>query len=121
MTYYVERHGRRIAVETVSPEPGTKPKPSAKAKPEAFAKVPLDWAAKATKATRTPQAMVWVILLHAAWQAKGLPFTLSNTLLAKYGISRELKRRTLQSLESAGLVSLYRKPGQSLTITLNPQ
>jgi hypothetical protein len=102
---YVIRGGRRIEVETIETGIGAKPW---RRQTNSFAKVPLEWAARAAKATRTPQALVWVILLHMAWQAKGLPFPLPNTALARYGVSREMKRRALTALEFAGLVGSCR-------------
>ena len=40
----------------------------AKAKRDAFVQVPLWWAEQAAQATRTPQAMVWLWLLHLSWK-----------------------------------------------------
>jgi hypothetical protein len=114
MTDYVIRHGRKIAVETV--ETNVKPTPRRQAEP--FAKVPLEWAVKAAKATRTPQALVWVLLLRLAWQAKDKPFPFSNAALARCGVNREAKRRTLAALEAAGLVKVERQHGRSPIVTL---
>jgi hypothetical protein len=109
---YVVRGGRRIEVETLT---SAKPR---RRQANSFAKVPLAWAAKAAKATRTPQALVWVILLRMAWQAKGLPFPLPNAALARYGVSREVKRRALTALEFAGLIRVERRHSRSPIVTL---
>jgi hypothetical protein len=83
-----------------------------------FAKIPLDWAAAATQATKTPRAMVWVLLQHMAWQNSSATFPVSNVVLVKYGVSREVKRRTLTALEAAGLIAVERRHGRSPLVTL---
>jgi DNA-binding GntR family transcriptional regulator len=52
--------------------------------------------------------MVWVLLQHMAWQNDRATFPLSNAVLAQYGVSREVKRRALQALESSGLIVVER-------------
>src|SRR5262245_41134232 len=106
MKNYVIRQGKRIAVKTL--KTGAPPK---RHRTNSFAKVPLCWAAAAAKATKTPRAMVWVLLQHMAWQTKGTIFPLSNAVLAKYGSSREVKRRALAALESSGLILVERRHG----------
>jgi hypothetical protein len=114
-TDYVVRDGRRIEVETIETGIGAKTR---RRQTNSFAKVPLEWAARAANATRTPQALVWVILLHMAWQAKGLPFPISNATLARYGVSREVKRRALTALEFAGLIRVERRHSRSPIVRL---
>ena len=83
-----------------------------------FVKVPLWWAAAATKATRTTRFLVCIELLHASWKAKNLTFPVSNKRLGKAGISREVKRRVLRDLEAAGLITIERRRGCSPRVTL---
>jgi DNA-binding FadR family transcriptional regulator len=46
---------------------------------------------------------------------------LSNQVLAKYGISREIKRKAIANLASAGLIAIAdRGRGRSPQITLMP-
>jgi len=45
-------------------------------------------------------------------------FGLSNTALARYGVSRETKRRALAKLEAAGLIKVERRPGRATIVTL---
>src|SRR5262245_64854245 len=99
MKNYVIRQGKYIAVETLKSD--AHPKWN---RTNSFAKVPLGWAAAAAKATKTPRAMVWVVLQHVAWQTNSATFPLSNSVLAKYGVSSEVKRRALGALEFSGLV-----------------
>jgi hypothetical protein len=113
MNNYVLRQGRRIAVETL--KTNTLPK---RHRTDLFAKVPLAWAAAAAKATKTPKAMVWVLLQHMAWQTKCVTFPLSNAVMAKYGVSREVKRRALAALESSGLILVERRHGRAPVVTL---
>jgi hypothetical protein len=113
MTNYMTRQGQRIVVETI--KYGAKPN---QGRAKSFAQVPLGWAAAAAKATKTPKAMVWVLLQHLAWQNDRAPFPLSNALLAKHGVSREVKRRALAALESSGLIVVERRHGRAPVVTL---
>jgi hypothetical protein len=113
MTNYVIRQGERIAVETIKSDSKTN-----RHRTVSFAKVPLAWAAAAAKATKSPRAMVWVLLQHMAWQNRWTAFPLSNALLAKYGVSREIKRRALAALESSGLIVVERRHGRAPVVTL---
>jgi len=110
---FVIRQGKRIAVETV--KSNTTPK---RRRANLFAQVPLAWAAVAAKSTKTQRAMVWVLLQHMAWQNKGAAFPISNAALAKYGVSREVKRRDLATLEAAGLIRVERQHGRAPVVTL---
>ena len=112
---HVIRQGRRIAVETV--ETGMAPQ-RRRQQVDPFVKVPLQWAAAAAKATRTPKALVWVLLLYEAWKAKGVPFPLSNEKLARLGVSRETKRRALAEIEASGLCAVERRAGRAPVVTL---
>jgi hypothetical protein len=112
--HYVTRQGRRIAVETV--ETGVIPNRRRQVDP--FVKVPLQWAVAAAKATRTRKALVWLLLLYEAWKAKGVPFPLSNEKLARYGVSRETKRRALAEIEASGLCTVQRQHGRAPVVTL---
>jgi hypothetical protein len=81
-------------------------------------KVPLWWAEQATQATRTPQAMVCLWLLHLSWKEHKTTFKLPNERLSIRGVSREAKRRALHNLEAAGLIQVFRERGKSPTVTL---
>jgi hypothetical protein len=112
---YTTRQGQRFEVETLETGIVLKPRRN---QTNSFAKVPLDWAGKAAKATRTPQAIILVVLLRKAWEAKGSPFPFTNAALVKYGVTREIKRRTLAALESAGLAKVERRHGRAPIVTL---
>ena len=90
----------------------------AKAKRDAFVQVPLWWAEQAAQATRTPQAMVWLWLLHLSWKEHSPTFKLPNERLAVRGVSRSAKTRALHNLEAAGLIQVARARGKSPTVTL---
>ena len=90
----------------------------AKAKKDAFVQVPLWWAEQAAQATRTPQAMVWLWLLHLSWKEHSPTFKLPNERLAVRGVSRSAKTRALRNLEAAGLIQVARERGKSPTVTL---
>jgi hypothetical protein len=116
---YVIRHGRKIDVETINT--GIGPSKTRRREADLFAKVPLRWMGTAAEATRCPQAFVLIWLWHTAWRTRSRSFPLSNLALARYGISREVKRRTLLALEAAGLILVERRKNQAPTVTLiNP-
>ena len=89
-----------------------------KDKRDVFVQVPLWWAGEASQATKTPAALVWVYLRHAAWKARSATFPLPNDYFKKHGVSREIKRRVLRDLEIAGLITVERRPRKSPLITL---
>jgi hypothetical protein len=113
---YVFRRGRKIEVETI--DTGIGPSKARRREAYLFAKVPLQWMGTAAKATRCPQAFVLIWLWHMAWRTRSMSFPLSNVTLARYGISREVKRRTLAALEAAGLILVERRKNQAPTVTL---
>jgi hypothetical protein len=78
----------------------------------------LAWAAKAAIATNCPKAMVWVWLVYRAWQTKNSTVAVPNEALSKYGISRKVKSLALRQLETAGLITIERRPRKTPTVTL---
>jgi DNA-binding HxlR family transcriptional regulator len=62
--------------------------------------------------------MVWVWLLHLAWEAHSKTFRLPNGRLRVRGVSRDVKSRALRDLEEAGLIQVTREAGKSPTVTL---
>jgi hypothetical protein len=109
---YVMRNGKRIEVETLEDA-----NPRRRSREAAFVMVPLGWADAMTKATNTRQAFVCILLLYAAWKAKGEPFAFTNTGY-RTKIDRQMKRRTLDALEGAGLIKVERHNGRAPIITL---
>ncbi|WP_426609322.1 hypothetical protein [Bradyrhizobium sp. McL0616] len=92
--------------------------PSRARKRDTFVQVPLWWAEQAAAATRTPQAMVWIWLLHLSWREHNATFKLPNERLATRGVSHDAKRRALHKLEAAGLIQVTRERGKSPMVTL---
>ena len=109
---YVIRQGKHIEVETITSAPAKRHRT------KSFAKVPLAWAAAAAKATRTPQAIVWVWLHYTAWKTKSASVRVSNAELARYGVNRGMKRRALAALEASGLITVKRRHAMSPVVTL---
>jgi hypothetical protein len=92
--------------------------PVKRKKADPFVKVPLWWAEAAAKATRTPKALVWIELLHAAWKAKSATFSFPSGKLNKGGASRHAKRRALGELEAGGLITIERRRGKNPLVTI---
>ena len=83
-----------------------------------FAKVQLQGAAAACKASKTQRAFVWIWLQYLAWQADDKPFPVTSSALAVYGIDRKTKMRALASYEKAGLISVVRHKTKAPVVTL---
>jgi hypothetical protein len=109
----VFRHGKHIEVDVIYPPS----RPARRMQKDTFIMVPLIQAAAVTKVTKTPKAMVGLMVLYEAWANKGRPFALSNIKLAGYGISRYAKQRALEEMEAAGLITVERKQGCAPTVT----
>lgn len=114
MSHYVIRQGQRIAVKTIDTGIPAKAKPQPKREP--FALIPLDWAARAAKATNSPALVICIHLLHLAWKTENKTVTLSNAHLG--GISVKVKSRILRNLKAAGLVEVEYQNGKSPRVTL---
>jgi hypothetical protein len=108
--------GGRIRVQTI--EPTARQKKSAARRQDEFAMVPLRWAVEVAKAAGTPGAMVWILLLYLAWKNQSTTFPVSNMFMARYGVGRETKRRTLKRLETAGLIKIECNYKRSPIVTL---
>ena len=85
---------------------------------DAFVQVSLRWFEAATRATRSPQAFVAVWLLHLAWKAKSPTFRVPNGQLGRRGVDRYAKYKALEKLEKAGLITVDRRNGKTLIVTL---
>jgi CRP-like cAMP-binding protein len=83
-----------------------------------YAKVDLDMAAKASAAMNCPKAMVYLWLLCQTRRTGNPTTSVANTTMAKYGVSREMKRRALEELEAAGLISVVRSNYKNPIVTL---
>jgi DNA-binding FadR family transcriptional regulator len=92
--------------------------PRKRKKTEPFSQVPLDWAARAARATETSASLVYVRIIHLAWKAKGQSFPLASKWLEERGTSRKVKMRALRDLEADGLITTERMPGKAPQITL---
>jgi hypothetical protein len=85
---------------------------------EPFVRVPVWWAAAASKAIRDPGMLVCIELLRASWKAKSQTFPLPNGKLGKLGVSRKVKQRVLRDLEQAGLIIVERPLKKTPIVTL---
>jgi hypothetical protein len=85
---------------------------------DTFVQVPLGWFEATTRATRSPQAFVSVWLLHLAWRAKSPTFPVPNNQLGRCGVDRHAKYKALAKLERAGLITVDRRNGKTLIVTL---
>ena len=69
-----------------------------------FAMVALAAAAKAFKVANCRKATLWLWLQHETRKTGSRNVAVPNGALAKYGVSREIKRRALRQWEAAGLI-----------------
>jgi hypothetical protein len=113
-------HGKWIEVGYIDDQPPIKARAEKRRqrRKEAFAVVQLQWAADMAKATETPGALVWILLIYKAWKTKSTVFPLTSDLLRQYGVHRETNRRVLAKLEASGLIKVERRNRQAPTITL---
>jgi hypothetical protein len=105
--------GRR-KINVVTRPSTTKPK----RRDHLFARVWLQEAAAAAKATRTQQGFVWTWLQYLAWQADNKPFPVTSDGLRVYGVDRKTKMRALTAFEEAGLISVVRCKTKAPVVTL---
>jgi hypothetical protein len=108
-------HGKWVEVDVVNPPNAKKTR---RRRNDTFVQVPLALAAAITKATNTPKAMVGIMVLYEAWVNKGKPFTLSDKKLTGFGVKRNTRRRALDAMEAAGLVTVEWKNGRAPVVTL---
>ena len=116
ITRFVYRHGRRIEVETLNPDPvpvRRRPKPS-------FVQIPLELAARAAKATGGQRMLAWMLILHRCWKEKTKTVPVTNNMLHEYGIDRKVKVRALRQLETAGLITVEWRDRKSTIVTVRP-
>ena len=69
-----------------------------------FAMVSLAAAANAFKVANCRKATLWLWLQHETRKTGNRTVAVPNGALAKYGVSREIKRRALRQWEAAGLI-----------------
>ena len=79
--------------------------------------IPLAWL---IAAARLPGKtfVVGVVIWYRAGLCKAPIIKLPSTVLSLFGINRHTKRRALESLEKASLISVDRSPGKNPTITI---
>ena len=92
--------------------------PVKRKKAESFAMLRLAPAAAAYRAMNCPKAMVWAWLVHQTRKTGKVTVAISNGALAKWGVSRDVKRDALRQLEAAGLVVVDRPSRKTPTVTL---
>jgi hypothetical protein len=77
-----------------------------------YAQFPIPWFAKSKEMPRQT-LRVAILLQHLHWEAHHGPFSLSNVVAKKYGISRHSKWDALVDLEQLGLITVERRKGKS--------
>ncbi len=108
------RQARSKPVAAVKPA-ASKP---ASQRRDPFVNIPIWWATAAAQAYPMPGFLICVELLHRAWKTRSTTFTLPNGWLEKNGVSPRTKHRVLAALEAAGLISIERRVGKSVRVTL---
>jgi hypothetical protein len=86
---------------------------------EKFVKGPVPWSwIEAAGRLRGQALLVGMLLWREAGCVKSRTVRLSQSRAAGLGMHRDTAKRALRSLQEAGLVSLYRRPGRALDVTL---
>jgi hypothetical protein len=112
---------RPVAGLTLPLSQQTSPKPPRHAPGERFLKgpIPLDWLVKAMALPGEALSVALLIWHAAGWRKKRtFAFSASSKTLPPH-LSRKSVQRAIHALEGAGLISVIRKPGHALLVTLN--
>jgi hypothetical protein len=92
--------------------------PTKRKKIEPYAGVKLGAAARAFTAMNCPKAMVWVWLMHQTRKTGKHTVAVPNGVLAKYGVSRDVKSSALRQLEADGLIAVKRPARKNPIVTI---
>jgi hypothetical protein len=92
--------------------------PTKRKRVRSYVRIPLELAGQAAAATGGKRMLVWMLILYRSWQRQNPTVVLPNTMLRKYGISREVKRRALKQLEAAGLIKVQWRSAKNPIVTL---
>jgi hypothetical protein len=106
--------------EAPASKPGAKTKPasSSRRRRGPFVLMELEQFAAYAQALRCPQAIVPFYIHYRMWADNNSAVPLPNETLARLGVSREMKRRTLLRLEKAKLIRIESKARKSPLVTL---
>jgi hypothetical protein len=83
-----------------------------------FVKTPLWWIEATAKAAKSPTTIILIELLRLRWKTQSDTFPFPSVRLRKLGVSRDRKRRVLQDLEKAGLITVEWHIRKAPVITL---
>jgi hypothetical protein len=92
--------------------------PPKRKKTKPFAILDLAKAGRAFAAMNCPKATVYAWLVHEARKTGKRTVPLPNGILARYGVSRETKRRALKQLAAAGVITVEQRPRKTPLVTL---
>jgi hypothetical protein len=115
MTKYVNRNGKRIAVETMEPKVKAK-----RQRDGLHIGFPLTWLERVYPAVRSKAHLLvaqWLYRLSVIH--KGKPFPVSNAeLRRRFGIDRWTKYRALHHLEKVGAIALTRDGKNAIQVQM---
>jgi hypothetical protein len=83
-----------------------------------FIKFPWSWMDRLKATDRGATYRLALLLVYEHWRVGGQAIVLSNTTVAKEGMTRWSKWRALWELERMGLITIERRPRKSPHITL---
>lgn len=105
--HYVTRHGRKITVETLKPEPASR----------GFVKLTWTQVERLHRASRfASTAKVFHLLLFCAFKAYNKPFVLPGNAFSPEGVSRSSQWRAIRELQRLGLISIDKKTKRVLVV-----
>jgi DNA-binding PadR family transcriptional regulator len=79
--------------------------------------IPLSWLGNAAALPGKALATALAIMFEVG-RRRSSEITLTTAIVQRFGVSRKAKYRALKHLESAGLITVYRKPHRNPVVTI---
>lgn len=113
---YVIRNGRRIEVETLP----SRAAPKRRQRSDQLLGCPLRWAKRVIPVVQSKEQLAVAIWLYRrrAVCKRELFDAPNDTLHKELGINRHVKYRTLQHLEKAGAIALFRRGKRAMQVQI---
>jgi hypothetical protein len=84
-----------------------------------FIKMPWSWLERLSQVRNRASFLVILVVLYQHWKHKSRPFTLRNSTVSEFGITRWQKWTALGELEALGLITVDRRDRKAPLIRVN--